>query len=163
MRLFVAVELSEEARGHLIGVQRRILAGLQRSHYVGGDYTAVRWVAPENLHVTVKFLGEVADSEVEPLTRELSRVPFDGASLVVDHGVCLPAKGPVWIVAAGLGGEAAALERLHLRLEDAGGVLGFRREGRKYLPHVTIGRTQRERNGRTREVPRHRFMADQAA
>jgi 2'-5' RNA ligase len=134
MRLFVAVELDAVARGHLVDMQRQIDRAF-RDH-------SIRWTQPENLHITIKFIGEVGDAEVAILAKALSGVGFESTSVRAEGLLCLPPRGPVRVVAAEIGGDVAPIEELHTRVDEVCASVGVMRENRAYLPHVTIGRNR---------------------
>jgi len=141
VRAFVAVELSEDVRQALAAAQR----AMQRQSPSG-----VRWVAPESVHLTLKFLGDVPIARLEAVTEAMRQVaagcaPFD----VTLNGVgAFPnARSPrvVWV---GLAGDTAALLKLAQALETALAALGFPPEGRPFSSHLTLGRA---RDGMTME------------
>lgn len=115
----------------------------------------VRWISPEQSHVTLKFLGEVADRDVsaaiDAVTEAASTVePF---TLELGGCGCFPSAGPVravWVGAANASGAmAACVERIECALEP----LGFPLERRPFSPHVTIGRIRYDRtDGRLRST-----------
>jgi 2'-5' RNA ligase len=134
MRCFVAVNLPGEIREEV----GKFTASL--SHVADGK--GVRWVRPENIHLTLKFLGNV-DREMLP---ELS-LALGGAlagqppcSLTVKGAGVFPPRGRPRIVWVGLAGETAALAALQSAVESALEPLGFPREKRPFTPHVTVGR-----------------------
>ncbi|MGA2501143.1 MAG: RNA 2',3'-cyclic phosphodiesterase [Tepidisphaeraceae bacterium] len=132
MRLFTAVELPVEALQHLRRLQdslRPLLPG-------------VRWTAPDNLHITLKFLGETPDTRVNGLCEALKLVALEPAELHVAGLTCFPPRGPVRIIAAELEGDVEAIVRLFTRVEEAAVQLGFPREGRQYHPHITLARAR---------------------
>lgn len=130
MRLFLAIELSEEARDHLVRVQD----ALRRDVRSGGFTKAA------NLHLTLKFLGEAEDSAIKPLCDDLAAMR-SGAEIQLraDHLVCLPERGPIRILAAGAIASPALLELVE-RIEGACEAHGFPRERRRFLPHITFAR-----------------------
>jgi 2'-5' RNA ligase len=124
VRLFVAIRLSE-------AIRRRIAAATP-SHVRG-----IRWVAPENLHLTLKFLGEVEEARaasVAEALRSIHAAPFD---LSMRGFGSFP--GVVWV---GCEGPAAALAEA---VERVCAGLDFPRESRPFNPHVTIGRVKERR------------------
>lgn len=138
MRLFVAIELSEELRRAL----RRTQDALRPK---GPD---VRWIPAEQLHLTVKFLGEVADRDVAGVSEAMVQAaavsaPFD---LELVKCGCFPERGAVRIVWAGAreaqGVLAGCVEQVEARLEP----LGFPREQRAFAPHITMGRVKDDRS-----------------
>ncbi|MEA2146248.1 MAG: 2,3-cyclic 3-phosphodiesterase [Solirubrobacteraceae bacterium] len=136
LRLFVALELAAEAREEL--VRWRSLA-LGR-----GLDPAVRAVAPEDLHVTLCFLGAQPRSALAPVLdvcAQLGSPP--AAGLRLGHGLWLPRRSPR-VLAVGLEDDEGRLGDVRARL-SAGLAAGgwYRPEARPYLPHVTVGRVRR--------------------
>ncbi len=132
-RLFVAVRLAERVRDALAR------APLPRP----GRGGSVRSVDAQNLHLTLKFLGDVEEARVPGLTEALRTAsrgvePFEIE--VAGLGV-FPPRGAPRVVWAGVeGGES--LERLHRRVEEACGSVGLPRDERAYVPHVTVARVR---------------------
>jgi 2'-5' RNA ligase len=138
MRLFIAIELSDAVR--------RALAATQES--LRPRCPDVRWIAPEQLHLTVKFLGDVADNDVTAVSEAMASAaatskPF--AMRIGEYG-CFPERGAVRIVWTSaveenglLGGCVAAVEA---QIEP----LGFPREHRPFAAHITIGRVREDRS-----------------
>ena len=134
MRLFLAIELDQALRRQLAEWQKALLPSDPRQRL---SLTRV-----ENLHITVKFLGEVVDDRVTEICTALEEParmhPFE-ANL---KGVaCFPPRGPVRIVAADVEAPTEMTE-LHHRIEEALVPLGFPREGRAYHPHITLARAR---------------------
>lgn len=133
MRLFVAIELSDPARSHLGKVQEvlRPVAG------------QVSWTAVANLHLTLKFLGEVPDPHVPAICHALrtTSVP-DETQISATRMQCFPERGSIRIVGAEMSGDVATLQTLVTQIEDICHDLGFRREGRVYRPHATLARAR---------------------
>lgn len=105
----------------------------------------IKWVEPQNLHWTLHFLGEIDDNEVFEVCQAVER----GAEQVEAFG--LEARGvgafprldsprTLWIGAAG---GRDQMEALHDAIDAALEPLGFRRELRRYVPHLTLGRAGR--------------------
>lgn len=112
---------------------------------------AVNWVPPENLHVTLLFLGDVDDRELARLCRAVATAvegepPFP---LRVSGVGAFPTARRPKILWCGITDGAAELVRLHDRIEPPLLDLGaYRREERAYTPHLTIGRVTSEEAGR---------------
>lgn len=149
MRLFVAVNLSQEVRERLASVQQEMEA--LRS--------PVKWVDPAGLHITLKFLGEVTESQGAEVCGLLEEVAgkYSAAELTVKGVGAFPAVGRPRVIWAGVrpNSELAGLwEELDRRLDT----LGFASEGRGFAPHVTLGRVRqgpRDRSDLSREILRH--------
>ena len=138
MRLFIALNLPDTLRQALWDVTAPLRdLGLP-----------VRWVGPEGMHLTLKFLGEVPGDREAELRAALSRAAGGGEGeravplAVGGFGVFPDFRRPrvVW---AGIAPEPA-LELLQHRVEREFGPLEFPPEGRTFRPHLTLGRATRE-------------------
>jgi 2'-5' RNA ligase len=131
-RLFFAVELSQEIQA---GV-RRIQQDLRQ------QTTGVRWVRPEGIHLTLRFLGEVAPERIEDIwSRVASGVQtIDPFTIGVRGCWGFPiAKKPrvIWI---GIQDPNGSLKAMQAKVETGVVEFGFPREERGYNPHLTLGR-----------------------
>jgi RNA 2',3'-cyclic 3'-phosphodiesterase len=138
MRLFLAIELPDDVRAALGSEQSRLRALCSRNR-------AIRWAAPESLHLTLKFLGDVAQDRVPALTDAVKRAgvfaPFEVEAR--GFGFFPDAKRPRVFWA---GFEApAALGELARRLDAALATLGFAHEDRPFTPHLTLARFREPR------------------
>jgi 2'-5' RNA ligase len=134
VRTFVAVEIDATVRGRAAELIRVLGAA-------GAD---VKWVDPRNLHLTLKFLDEVAVAEIprvcDAVQRGAARVePFD---LEVRGAGAFPNAGRPKTVWLGAGGGQEPMIALHGAVEAALGKLGFRKEHRRFEPHLTLGRVR---------------------
>ena len=134
MRLFVALNLPAAERRRIVETTR----GLREGEF------AVRWVGPEQLHVTLKFLGEVRDARVAEIERAVEGAaraadPFELRLGGVGGFPNLRSPRVVW-----LGIEPVPeLETLYAEVETRLEALGFERETRPFHPHLTLGRARR--------------------
>lgn len=145
LRLFVAVELPEQVRGALGTSIERLRSSL------GGAY---RWVRPEAVHLTLRFLGNVDAERVAELAAALEAAvgPLAAFELRLDGtGVFPNARAPS-VVWAGLGGESAALVRLVAAVGNATAGVGAPAESRPYQPHLTLGRVRGKLDRRDAEA-----------
>jgi len=133
MRLFVAVNLPAEVRSGLWEAMEPV----RRRQY------PVRWVDPDGMHITVKFLGDVDDPRESAIRQVLDAAVAGTRAFplaIGGFGVFPNASRPrvVWA-----GCEAAPpLELLQHRVEQRLEALGFPLEGRAFRPHVTLGRAK---------------------
>ena len=142
MRMFIALELSDAVRQHLAGLSAR----------AKGLLPGCSWVRPESLHVTMKFLGEVAEPKVGAVCAALNGVTAGGPILLrASHLECFPPRGRVRVVAAGLAGDVERLRTLHREIDRACADVGIPTEGRRFVPHVTLARARRGQPSRVRE------------
>src|SRR5688500_16936698 len=141
MRLFTAIEVPDALRQRLARVAPALVEGRWG---LDARLLHVTFTRSENLHVTLKFLGEVAEQDVPAICDVLAAVPRPGVlPLNIDGGEMFPARGPVRIIAAKVGGAAERLVDLEAAIEDACAPLGIPRDGRPYRPHVTLARCKR--------------------
>jgi 2'-5' RNA ligase len=142
LRAFFALELCEPARRAAGGIIREL-----RSRPCGDE---LRWVRAESLHVTLRFLGRTAQSQVPELVRHVASQLAAVPPFVLDLGEvrAFPSRRPR-VVALDLVPETPV--RHLARAVDAGVVAaGFEPERRPFRGHVTLGRAQSFRAGRTR-------------
>jgi len=128
----------------------RVVTGALGRFMDGVDLPGLRRVPPENLHVTVKFLGDVEDPALEQVIEALDGAVAGAAAfdLAVEAVTYLPDRRRPRVLAAALS-RPEAVVHLHGRIEDALAETGFRREARAYNPHVTLGRFGRRRRPRS--------------
>jgi 2'-5' RNA ligase len=143
LRVFIAIELDDAVRVELKRVQKQLQDECRRT-LVTKD--CVRWVAPQNIHLTLKFFGKVDRAQIPALGGVLEKIaetvaPFE----LTARGLgCFPnARRPndVWV---GLTGDVERAARLTRRIEDECVALGFARDERGFTPHLTLGRVKRE-------------------
>jgi 2'-5' RNA ligase len=147
MRLFLAIELSQEVRSHLVQVRQRLEGALPKISYTRVD----------NLHLTLKFLGDAEPKQADEITRSLELIKPSPIELAAARLECFPNRGPIRIVTAALEGTLPALRALVEGIEQRCRFLGFEREQRAYRPHVTIGRARPVLSAKFRQT------ADEAA
>jgi 2'-5' RNA ligase len=130
VRSFVAIELPQELRSAL----RALTAPLQSLSL------NVKWVPESNYHLTLKFLGDVAENDLGAIGDRLQTLTDrSGFTLSLDGWGMFPnAKRPsvFWV---GLGGELDALRQLWQEMEDSLSAGGYPRDSR-WHPHITLGR-----------------------
>ncbi len=134
MRLFAGIPVTGAAAIELA----RVLARLQQTGW------PVKWVRPEGLHLTVKFLGEVAEDRLSAVADTLA--PAAAGTGILTFGCtglgAFPSFARPNVLWAGLAAETA-LELLVDRVERGCADLGFPLEGHPHRPHVTLGRVRR--------------------
>jgi 2'-5' RNA ligase len=135
LRTFIAVDPGKAIRDRCVALQE----GLARAA------EGVKWVEPENLHVTLLFLGEVEDRTVPALCRAVAEVCAGrgGFHMGIEGVGCFPNPRRPRIVWVGVGAGREELVALHDALEPPLLDLGcYRREERQYTPHLTLGRAR---------------------
>ena len=134
MRVFIAIEISD--------CIRKVLEGLQHDwqHRGGG----ISWTRPENIHLTLRFLGEIDEVTLGRVV-ESCRVglpPIAPFSLRLGGVGFFPNARRPRVIHVGLSGEVAMVERLQREIEDVLESIGIAREGRLFRPHLTLGRVR---------------------
>jgi len=137
MRTFIAIELTVGVKAELF----RLQAALKLV-----TTCPVRWVAPENTHLTLCFLGELSSVQVELVKEVVVQIGARFAPLQLETSLlgAFPSIVQPQTVWVGLAGEQGVLSELHQCLEANMGVVGYRPEGRHFRPHLTIARVQNE-------------------
>ncbi len=136
IRAFIAIDLPAEVKQALGDVAAALAAGVPRG--------AVRWVRPEQIHLTLRFLGDTPIDRLPALAAALDDVagrhsPF---ALRLTTTGCFPNAHRPRVVWVGLGGEAAALAALVADLNAALGALGLPPEDKPFRAHLTLGRVK---------------------
>ena len=140
IRAFIAIELPDETHRQLAQVMRQMQ---ERCRAAGGEpaYRAVRWVSIENMHLTLKFLGETSDSNLQALASMLKAEARRHAPFTFTVGQLgafpNPRRPRVLWVGATVPKEMAALQHA---IEAETHALGYPREERAFAPHLTLGR-----------------------
>lgn len=131
MRLFVVAFLPEEAQRDICAYARSL----------EGTLAGVRWEPREKLHVTVRFLGEVAESDVSGLSKDIGKSVCGSGEVESEFSRLRLFPGPKnpRVVAVGLS-CGSGFRSLFERVEDALAGKGFGRTKGKFVPHVTVGR-----------------------
>ncbi len=137
LRTFIAIELDQELRDNLGRLQDQV-----RGQVSPGS---VRWVRPEGIHLTLKFLGDTPLEKVEEVKAALGRAAAEvGPFTFTVAGLgCFPNTRSPRVVWVGIEEPTGALVRLRDHVEAEVSPLGFPTERRSFSPHLTLGRVQR--------------------
>jgi RNA 2',3'-cyclic 3'-phosphodiesterase len=132
IRSFIAIELPEDLKIEFGRLQSKLKV----------DKPRVKWVSPNSIHLTLKFLGDVDPAMTVRITQAMTESvqgvrPFD---LHVQQLGVFPNPQRVQVVWVGLDGELDILSRLYQSLEDKMDKLGFPPEKRGFTPHLTLAR-----------------------
>lgn len=133
IRCFIAVELSEPVRAAIAGA----VEDLRQS---GAD---VRWVNTENIHITLKFLGDTEEALLPDIRQRLAKKLFNYKPFCIKiTGVgSFPAGRHPRVIWIGLG-ESAALKALQADVESEMRAIGCPAEERPFAAHITVGRVK---------------------
>jgi 2'-5' RNA ligase len=141
-RLFVALEPPDLVRRRLAALADELRRGAGRA---GGE---VRWVAPENVHLTLQFLGGVPEERVpavEAALRDAAAEAGRPLALSVHGAGGFPNARRPRVIWAGLAGELVPLAALVSALGARLAKLGYAPEDRPFAPHLTLGRAREGR------------------
>ncbi|MDD2554077.1 MAG: RNA 2',3'-cyclic phosphodiesterase [Desulfotomaculaceae bacterium] len=132
MRLFVAVNFPFE-------IKKGIGSFIQDLRKIKSD---LKWVEPENLHLTVQFLGNVSEDQVPAVTEALNRAAAGIASFTLKlSGVgVFPSRERPRVFWAGVAGDTVALLQLNSQMQGELKELGFAPGKNKFSPHLTLAR-----------------------
>jgi 2'-5' RNA ligase len=133
-RTFLAVDLDADIRDRLVRCQRDVVDPRDK----------VNLVSLPNLHITLNFLGDVADELLPEALKTISATagqvePFD---VDVRGSVVVPSSGPVRMLWASVEDPTGRLSGLYESLSDSFRGLGLRQGDRRYIPHVTLARVR---------------------
>jgi len=142
-RIFCAVALPEPTR-------ELVLHHIKRLQSTVPDARA-SWSRDENLHLTIKFLGEIPERFVADLCSAAARAvaglaPF---SLRLERAGAFPVRGQPRVLWLGLSDSLGQLHELHARLENEAVLAGFAKDDRPFQPHLTIARLREPQTVRT--------------
>jgi len=147
IRAFIAIPLEPAGTEAIRRIQARLRARLP---------DIIRWTNPEQVHVTLKFLGNIDMKQAPEIAQAIQRAiaqsePFP---LHIEDVGCFPNARKPNVLWAGLGGNREALLKLQGNIETETSIFCEHQEERAFQPHLTLGRV---RNGKFREA---RMMAE---
>ncbi len=136
IRCFVALPLPESVRSRVGALQEELRASPWTQR--------VRWVPPENFHVTLQFLGRVPPSRHSGIAAALEKLAAARASFdwVVGGVTALPSPSRARVIVARVEGDDSVGD-LAAGVARALAPLGFQREARRFRPHLTLGRVRK--------------------
>jgi 2'-5' RNA ligase len=138
IRAFVAVPLPGSLLDELANVQRRLKGRVPDR--------SVRWVRPEGIHLTLKFLGDTPVDKLEQIKQALTAVARNAPSCGFTVGGlgCFPNPRRPRVVWVGVQEPSGRLAAVQDAVEEVLAPLGYEPEGRGFKPHLTLGRIGRK-------------------
>ena len=132
MRLFIAVNFNDEVKRRILDIQARL-----RAQSIKGNFTR-----PENLHLTLAFLGETPESKLSPISEIIESVRFSPFEISFKRTGCFThsSKELWWIGAEKNCPGVLLLENIHRQLIDRLSKAGVPVDERPFNAHITIGR-----------------------
>jgi len=133
MRVFIAVDLPNELRKELGELERQLKPLTDTA----------RWVAPESIHITLKFIGEVPEKRAEDIDAALTGLTWIPFTITVRGVGFFPGNRSPRVFWAGM--EAPTMQKLAEELDSRMERLGFEKEKRAFRPHITLARARDSR------------------
>jgi 2'-5' RNA ligase len=138
MRTFIAIELDQKIK--------TILSSHIKKLETSG--AKVRWVKPQGMHLTLKFLGEVPEARIPEIKKVLARLAKDYGSfqlILKGTGTFPPPPRTPRVVWIGIE-QTESLQHIQTRVENELHKIRFPKEKRKFHPHLTLGRVKNPMN-----------------
>ena len=141
-RVFCAVELPDDVRERLRDHIQRLREAVPE--------TAASWTRVENIHLTLKFFGNIDVSRIPAISDAASRAvkEFSPFKIAVGTTGVFPKPSRAQVLWIGVSDPSASLSSLQRQLEDECAKKGFEKEGRAYRPHLTIARLRKPEGAR---------------
>ena len=138
IRTFIAVDLNPRIKKTIKHIQ----------NYLDRANCDVKWVKPENIHLTLKFLGDINIKEIDALTQLLSNLLQNIKPIETEFTLlnAFPDISQPHIIWAGLKDDSQKIAHLVKFLEKSLGRIGFKEEQKPFRPHITIGRIRTQNN-----------------
>jgi len=138
IRSFIAIPLPQTVKQSLEEIQKELRL----------IFPEVNWVKASNIHLTIKFLGNIEETQISALKQVMAVAaekinPFSLQGYGLGAFPSLNRARVIWI---GLQGDLAPLKALHNALEKGLTQLGFPEENRNFAPHLTLGRIKKRIN-----------------
>ena len=127
MRLFIAVELSPALKNYILKVQNSI----------DGEFSRVKFVRKEQMHLTLKFLGDIQPKNIEGIIEELKKIKFESFATYLDSVGVFPDEDRARVLWIGLKPEENVIS-LQKDIDEKLGKMFWKEKD--FKPHITIGR-----------------------
>jgi len=146
IRTFVAIELSAGIKSELTRVQEMLKGEIFTPH--------LRWVDPADVHLTLKFLGNVPLDRIQEITAALKEACVGLSPFIMEvSGLgCFPSTNNPRVIWVGVQEETGRLKRLQEQVEERLATLGFKPEKRPFRPHLTLGRVKKGAHAGARRI-----------
>ncbi len=138
MRAFIAIELPDDVRRKLASIQEE----LKKAN------ADIKWVKPENIHLTLKFLGNIPDDKIEKIKALLDKIAsrhgkFEAILFKIGAFPKLEYPRVIWV---GMDKGCNLAEEIAVKIEDGCEHIGFAKEKRPFSAHLTLGRVRTGKN-----------------
>ena len=130
MRLFIAVEVPEDVKNHILSVEEQLK----------NKEDKIKWVKKENLHLTLKFLGEVSEQKTDNIMEALKEIEFEKFEANLSELGAFPSMTYIRVLWVGLEPHEK-INLLQKQVEEKLQPLSFKKDDR-FHPHLTIARVK---------------------
>jgi 2'-5' RNA ligase len=155
LRTFIAITLPSPLLDALAATQSALQTHLAGQSHQGDVSRVLRWSARQNLHLTLRFLGDTTPDQQAAVTAHLARV----AATIKPFQLTVNASGRALggfpnlrqprVLWTGVEGDLMALRELQMHCERIAQAVGFAPDSQSYTPHLTLARTARDADRRT--------------
>jgi 2'-5' RNA ligase len=137
VRLFIAIDLSPTLRERISNEISRL------TRLLGSE--DVRWVKASNIHLTLKFLGETQENMVDRIKDKLEIIAsqFPSFEFQIGEFGCFPNLRKPRVIWIGVQEQRGVLKKMYQAIETDLETLGFKKEGRPFSAHLTLGRLRK--------------------
>lgn len=135
MRLFIAIDIYDAVKAAVVKLQQRIKISLRNGN-------GLKWVEPEQMHLTLKFLGEVDDSRLDEIGEIINIACFEKKTFEFEFSAVGTFGRPSKVLWLGSEKQNAELLDLADSVEQAMHQLGFEKENRPFSAHLTLARVK---------------------
>ncbi len=138
IRAFIAIEIDSE-------IKKRLSEHIDKLKRSGAD---VKWVVPENIHLTLKFLGYIEEDALPGLNKIITDAvsSLESFNITIGHIGAFPSLKRPRVVYVCVDEKGNNLLTLYENLNKGVGELGIKEESRKYVGHITLGRIRTQKN-----------------
>ncbi|MGA9771875.1 MAG: RNA 2',3'-cyclic phosphodiesterase [Blastocatellia bacterium] len=138
IRTFICIEVPHAIKERIESLQRALRI----------NDAKISWVRPSNIHLTMKFLGDVPRSKIESVCDGVERAAegVNQFDIEISTTGCFPSARNPRVFWVGTGALPEGLKQLHLNIESELAHEGFPREQKRFSPHLTIGRVRSPQN-----------------
>jgi 2'-5' RNA ligase len=138
MRAFIAIELPQEIKDSLARLQQKL-------KLAGAD---VKWVEPKNIHLTLKFLGEIDEQAQNRIIVKLEEISCAAKKFVISLASCgaFPNTNSPRVIWQGIEQGDKEVSAIATAIETQLESIGIPKENREFSSHITLGRTRSSKN-----------------
>jgi 2'-5' RNA ligase len=141
MRSFVAIDINDGLRKEIEKLQSEFKRRIK-------NQTGIKWVKPELIHLTLKFLGDVEDHRADEITDVIQLVCAEQKSFELQFSTVGTFGRPAKVLWLGMDKQPAELEKVVQDIEQSFEELGFEKEQRPFSAHLTLARIKDDRPNR---------------